>query len=90
MGNKAIVRYLMSVVADRGGSDDLVKFLTENSDHTEMAHTVDSVKGDHGYEPEGAYATRFKYDPDGGNRFMNYASSWSNKGESFLPDYVNP
>ena len=28
LGNKAIVRYLMDVVSDRGGTDDLTKFLT--------------------------------------------------------------
>ena len=55
-----------------------------------MAHTINSMKSEFGYEPEGAYASKFKYDEHGSNRYMNYVSSWSNKGETFLPSYVRP
>ena len=53
LGNKAIVRYMMSTIEDRGGANALVKFLTENTDRTEMSHTMDSTKGDLAYEPQG-------------------------------------
>ena len=92
LGNKAIVRYLMSTIEDRGGADDLVRFLTENTDHTEMSHTVNSAKGDLAYEPQGAYAGSLKYlkGTGTGNRYLNYASPWANKGDGFLPSYVAP
>ena len=92
LGNKAIVRYMMSTIEDRGGADALVKFLTENTGRTEMSHTMDSTKGDLVYEPQGAYASTFKYLKDTGttNRYLKYASPWANKGDGFLPDYVEP
>ena len=57
LGNKAIVRYLMDVIADRGGTDDLTKFLTENTDKTELQHTVNSTKiPEYDYLVQGAWA----------------------------------
>ena len=90
LGNKAIVRYMMSTSEDRGGADALVKYLTENTDRTEMSHTMDSTKGDLAYEPQGAYASKFKYADKTSNRYLNYASPWANKGDGFLPTYVLP
>ena len=97
LGNKAIVRYLLDVVEDRGGSDDLVKFLTENTDDTEMKHTINSAKDtEANYEPQGAWASSFKYGQQDAklgrvaNRYLNYVTPWSNKGESFLPSGMQP
>ena len=94
LGNKAIVRYLMEVISDRGGTDDLTKFLTENTDRTDLQHTVNSTKAEWGYEPQGAWASAFKYGHIQGqrvpNRYLNYATPWSNRGETFLPGYAMP
>jgi len=76
LGQKAIVRYLMHVIEDRGGADDLVKFLsTGHADEHDRLNRV----GDNEYEPEGFF---------GSERLQKYVPPWANETEGVLPAYV--
>ena len=76
LGQKAIVRYLMSVVEDRGGADALAQMLTTKHD---AEHGPLNRVGDNEYDPEGFFGTA---------RMQKYVPPWANRKEGALPGYV--
>ena len=76
LGQKAIVRYLMSVVEDRGGADALAQMLTTKHD---AEHGKLNRVGDNEYDPEGFFGTA---------RMQKYVPPWANRKEGALPGYV--
>ena len=76
LGQKAIVRYLMSAIEDRGGADDLAQLLTTK--HVAEHGRLNRV-GDNEYDPEGFF---------GSARMQKYVPPWANHNEGALPDYV--
>ena len=66
----------MRYLEDRGGADDLAKFLSKGhaDDHDRMNRV-----GDNEYEPEGFF---------GSERLQKYVPPWANEKEGALPAYV--
>ena len=67
LGQKAIVRYLMQSITDRGGADALAQYLTKGHD---VEHGFKNRTGDNEYDPEGFFGTdrmqKYMGEPYGG------------------------
>ena len=73
LGQKAIVRYLMQTIEDRGGADALAQYLTKGHD---VEHGSKNRVGDNEYDPEGFFGTE---------RMQKYMAPWANHMEVALP-----
>jgi len=76
LGQKAIVRYLMQSITDRGGADALAQYLTKGHD---VEHGFKNRTGDNEYDPEGFFGT---------DRMQKYMAPWANRTEVALPPGV--
>ena len=73
LGQKAVVRYLMNTVNDRGGADDMVEYLTRGrkDEHGRLNRV-----GDNEYTAEGFF---------GLDRMQKYVPPWANAKEGAVP-----
>ena len=76
LGQKAIVRYLMQTITDRGGADALAQYLTKGHD---VEPGFKNRIGDNEYDPEGFF---------GKERMQKYMAPWANHMEVALPPGV--
>ena len=72
LGQKAIVRYLMQSITDRGGADALAQYLTQGHD---VEHGFKNRTGDNEYDPEGFF---------GKERMQKSMAPWANRTEVAL------